>query len=179
MAAVTICNDFGAQENKWLLAQSASKPSPLWGFPSPSMICHQLMSSPCFACVVKLPSHCRFPPQGLCTGCSSARLQLLTHLLGGLTQMSPLREAFWLHTLSKRAHTYTHTNRKQTKTLSGKDYTELFTDEIRYLRFTSLEVQTVKNLPVRQEIRVPSLGWEDSLEKEMAIHSSILAWRIL
>ena len=27
-------------------------------------------------------------------------------------------------------------------------------------------------------IRVPSLGWEDLLEKEMAIHSSILAWRI-
>ena len=29
-----------------------------------------------------------------------------------------------------------------------------------------------------QEIQVQSLGWEDHLEKEMAIHSSILAWRI-
>ena len=39
----------------------------------------------------------------------------------------------------------------------------------------------VKNLPAIQEIqetRVQSLGWEDTLEKEMAIHSSILAWRI-
>ena len=39
-------------------------------------------------------------------------------------------------------------------------------------------VQTVKNLPAMQEIQVRSLGWEDPLEKEMATHSSILAWRI-
>ena len=38
--------------------------------------------------------------------------------------------------------------------------------------------QMVKNLPVGKEIRVQSLGWEDPLEKEMAAHSSILAWRI-
>ena len=36
----------------------------------------------------------------------------------------------------------------------------------------------VKNLPVMQENRVRSLGWEDFLEKEIATHSSILAWRI-
>ena len=36
----------------------------------------------------------------------------------------------------------------------------------------------VKNLPAMQEARVLSLGWEDSLEKRMATHSSILAWRI-
>ena len=36
----------------------------------------------------------------------------------------------------------------------------------------------VKNLPAVQETRVQSLGWEDPLEKEMATHSSILAWRI-
>ena len=36
----------------------------------------------------------------------------------------------------------------------------------------------VKNLPAMQEIRVPSLGWEDPLEKGMATHSSILACRI-
>ena len=35
-----------------------------------------------------------------------------------------------------------------------------------------------KNLPAMQEILVWSLGWEDLLEKEMATHSSILAWRI-
>ena len=36
----------------------------------------------------------------------------------------------------------------------------------------------IKNLPAMQETRVGSLGWEDPLEKEMATHSSILAWRI-
>ena len=36
----------------------------------------------------------------------------------------------------------------------------------------------VKNLPAVQEMQVPSLGWEDPLEKEIATHSSILAWRI-
>ena len=36
----------------------------------------------------------------------------------------------------------------------------------------------VKNLPAKQETRVLSLGQEDSLEKELATHSSILAWRI-
>ena len=36
----------------------------------------------------------------------------------------------------------------------------------------------VKNLPAMQEIQVLSLGWEDPLEKGMATHSSILAWRI-
>ena len=38
--------------------------------------------------------------------------------------------------------------------------------------------QSVKNLPAMQETWVPFLGKEDTLEKEMATHSSILAWRI-
>ena len=38
--------------------------------------------------------------------------------------------------------------------------------------------QLVKNLPVVQETQVRCLGWEDPLQKEMATHSSILAWRI-
>ena len=42
----------------------------------------------------------------------------------------------------------------------------------------SLVAQIVKNLPAKWETRVPSLGWEDPLEKGMATHSSILAWRI-
>ena len=37
----------------------------------------------------------------------------------------------------------------------------------------------IKNLPAVEESQVQSLGWEDPLEKEMATHSSILAWRIL
>ena len=37
--------------------------------------------------------------------------------------------------------------------------------------------QTLKNLPAMRESWVQSLGWEDPLEKGMATHSSILAWR--
>ena len=44
--------------------------------------------------------------------------------------------------------------------------------------FPSLVAQSVKNLPAVQKTRVRSLGWEDPLEKEMATHSSILAWKI-
>ena len=48
-----------------------------------------------------------------------------------------------------------------------------------YLWFVwaSLVAQMVKNLPAMQETPVRSVGWEHALEKEMAIHSSILAWR--
>ena len=38
--------------------------------------------------------------------------------------------------------------------------------------------QRVKHLSAMQKIWVRSLGWKDPLEKEMATHSSILAWRI-
>ena len=42
----------------------------------------------------------------------------------------------------------------------------------------SLVAQTVKNLPAVQETQVQFLDWEDPLEKGVAPHSSILAWRI-
>ena len=45
-------------------------------------------------------------------------------------------------------------------------------------QWTSLVPQTVKHLPTMQESRDQSLGQEDPLEKEMATHSSILAWKI-
>ena len=41
-----------------------------------------------------------------------------------------------------------------------------------------LVAQMVKNLPVMKETRVQSLDWEVALEKKMATHSNILAWRI-
>ena len=44
--------------------------------------------------------------------------------------------------------------------------------------WASLVAQMVKNPPAMQETWVRSLGWEDPLEKGMATHSSILAWRI-
>ena len=51
---------------------------------------------------------------------------------------------------------------------------------VSYLRnlWTSLVAQLVKNPPAMWETWVRCLGWEDSLEKGKAIHSSILAWRI-
>ena len=44
--------------------------------------------------------------------------------------------------------------------------------------WASLVILMVKNLPAMQKTRVRSVGWEDPLEKEMATHSSIFAWRI-
>ena len=41
-----------------------------------------------------------------------------------------------------------------------------------------LVLQMAKNLPAIRETWVQSLGWKDPLEKGMATHSSILAWRI-
>ena len=43
---------------------------------------------------------------------------------------------------------------------------------------TSLVAHSRKNLPAMQETQVQSLLWEDPLEKEMATHSSMLAWKI-
>ena len=44
--------------------------------------------------------------------------------------------------------------------------------------WASLVAQMVKRLPAMWETQVQSLGWEDPLEKEMATHSSTLAWKI-
>ena len=52
------------------------------------------------------------------------------------------------------------------------------TDLTPHHSITSLVAQMVKRLPTMQEIQVHSLGWEDLLEKEMATHSSTLAWKI-
>ena len=46
------------------------------------------------------------------------------------------------------------------------------------MNWASLGAQMVKNLPAMQETQVRSLGQEDALEKGMATHSSIFAWRI-
>ena len=43
---------------------------------------------------------------------------------------------------------------------------------------TVIMAQAVKNLPEMEEMQVQSLGWEDTLEEEMATHSCILAWKI-
>ena len=46
------------------------------------------------------------------------------------------------------------------------------------LKETQQVAQMVKNLPAMQETRIQTLGWEDLLEKGMATHSNLLAWRI-
>ena len=43
---------------------------------------------------------------------------------------------------------------------------------------SSLVAQTINLLPTVWEIQVQSLGWEDPLEREMATHSSVLAWKM-
>ena len=63
--------------------------------------------------------------------------------------------------------------RKESDTTERLNWTELI-----YLYRVSLVAQRIKNLPAIPETQFRSLGWEDALEKEMATHSSILAWRI-
>ena len=74
-----------------------------------------------------------------------------------------------------------HSHILNTKCLNHHGYSEKSKkSNINYCTYTraSLVAQLVKNLPAVQETWVWSLGWEDPLEKGMATHSSILAWRI-
>ena len=66
---------------------------------------------------------------------------------------------------------------KRHKERSLKMKRKLIFPEI-YTTSSSLVAQTVKRLSTMQEIRVRSLGREDPMEKEMAIHSSTIAWKI-
>ena len=60
---------------------------------------------------------------------------------------------------------------------SGRSTREGIGYQLQY-SWASLVAQLVKNSPAMQETWVQFLGWEDPLEKGMATHSSILAWRI-
>ena len=68
--------------------------------------------------------------------------------------------------------------KKRQKSLPSWIYTESSENNMCNRSQASLTAQTVKNLPAMQETWLLSLGWEDPLEKEIATHSSILAWRI-
>ena len=61
---------------------------------------------------------------------------------------------------------------------SFSDFIYLCIKTFYFILGTSLVVQTVKNLPAMQETHVRSLDQEDPLEKGMATHSDIPAWRI-
>ena len=50
--------------------------------------------------------------------------------------------------------------------------------EALYLAYINKMAQLVKNLPAMQQTQIQFLGWENPLEKEMATHSSIFAWKI-
>ena len=65
-----------------------------------------------------------------------------------------------------------------TRILPGATITLQELELCRHLYRTSLVAQTVKRLPAVRETWVQSLGGEDSPEKEMATHSSTLAWKI-
>ena len=67
-----------------------------------------------------------------------------------------------------------------TERLSTQAYTHthVYIHIVLQVCVASLVAQTVKHLPAMWETQVQSLGLEDPLEKEMATHSSILAWRI-
>ena len=54
----------------------------------------------------------------------------------------------------------------------------MFNYVLNIVKKPSLVAQTIKNLPAMQETQVRFLGPEDPLEKEMATHSGILAWKI-
>ena len=62
--------------------------------------------------------------------------------------------------------------------LQGSEKDSLSLSTSMEARTASLVAQTVKNLRAMWETRLPSLGWEDPLEEDMATHSSIVAWRI-
>ena len=70
------------------------------------------------------------------------------------------------------------TTKKYDKIMSHEENKQLINVEIIPGKELSLVAQMVKNLPAIQKTRVRFLGREDSLEKEMTTHSSILAWRI-
>ena len=61
-----------------------------------------------------------------------------------------------------------------------KNFTELQeeTEKTSDILRASLVAHTVKNPPAMRETWIPSLDWEDTLEEEMATHSSVLSWRI-
>ena len=83
--------------------------------------------------------------------------------------MSSIIRKDWIKMLVVRTHLW--------KLAKGQSQGISFLSQ-RQLTRASLVAQTVKNLPAMQETMVQSLGREDPLEKGMATHSSILAWRI-
>ena len=92
-----------------------------------------------------------------------AKRSLLSHLYSTL---------YWHFYLSFTA------NKKSAKIGNRKGNQSFVGNMLTYRYMASLIAQLVKNLPAMRDTCIWSLGWEDPLEKGMATHSSILAWRI-
>ena len=71
-----------------------------------------------------------------------------------------------------------HDDLEGSEAVAGEDIYMLMADLHRGTVEASLVAQMVKDLPTMRETQVQSLGWEDPLEKEMATHSSTLAWKL-
>ena len=77
------------------------------------------------------------------------------------------------HSQARKTRLVKVTKEKETRTVMIYHILSLY-----WQIWASLIAQSVKNPPAVQETWVQSLGWEDPLEKEMATHSSIIAWKI-
>ena len=75
-------------------------------------------------------------------------------------------------------HSTKNSLRIMNRIISLNDSTSVFYRAFYACPWASLVAQMVKRLYAMLETRVQSLGWEDPLEKEMATHSSTLAWKI-
>ena len=85
----------------------------------------------------------------------------------------------WWDAAYEVAQSQTRLKRLSSSSSSSRIYKESYYKQLAhdsYIGFLSGTV--VKNLPAMQETTVRFLGWEDPVEKEMATHTSILAWRI-
>ena len=64
------------------------------------------------------------------------------------------------------------------QSLGASTFSSHLKHSVTYSQPAPLVAQMVENLPAMRKTQVRSLGWEDPLEKGLATHSSILAWRI-
>ena len=70
-----------------------------------------------------------------------------------------------------------HSQNAMERNLNEKNLNQAFSTH-QWILWAAPVAQLVKNLPAMQETWVRSLGWDDAMDKEMATHSSILAWEI-
>ena len=157
--------------------------------------CHPAISSsviPFFSCPQSLPASESFPMSQLFAwGGQSTGVSALESFLPKNTQgWSPLEWIGWISLQSKGlSRVFSNATVQNIRYLIFSFWlTSLYIMDSKFIRLTrtemcsflwaSLVTQLVRNPPGMWETWVPSLGWEDLLEKGKATHSSILTWRI-